>query len=117
MCIRDRKWADEMRDKFGLDFVIVNSERMADLRRTHGLNANPFRLFPRVIVSMAWLRSARAQRLLRDIYADVDDTRSGRRYAFDVLIVDEAHHVAPSSPGTVGRNRGYAVDSLSLIHI
>lgn len=110
------KWADEMRDKFGLDFVIVNSERMADLRRTHGLNANPFRLFPRVIVSMAWLRSARAQRLLRDIYADVDDTRSGRRYAFDVLIVDEAHHVAPSSPSTVGRNRGYAVDSLRTIH-
>lgn len=110
------KWADEMRDKFGLDFVIVNSERMAELRRTHGLNANPFRLFPRVIVSMAWLRSARAQRLLRDIYADVDDAKSGRRYAFDVLIVDEAHHVAPASPSTVGRNRGYAVDSLRTIH-
>lgn len=40
------KWQDEMRDKFGLDFVIVNSERMAELRRSHGLNANPFRLFP-----------------------------------------------------------------------
>ena len=105
-----------MRDKFGLDFVIVNSERMAELRRTHGLNANPFRLFPRVIVSMAWLRSARAQRLLRDIYADVDDSASGRRYAFDILVVDEAHHVAPSSPTVVGRNRGYAVDSQRTIY-
>lgn len=110
------KWQDEMRDKFGLDFVIVNSERMSELRRSHGLNANPFRLFPRVIVSMAWLRSARAQRLLRDIYADVNDSRSGRRYAFDVLIVDEAHHVAPASPTTVGRNRGYAVDSQRTIY-
>ena len=110
------KWQDEMRDKFGLDFVIVNSERMAGLRRTHGLNANPFRLFPRVIVSMAWLRSARAQRLLRDIYADVDDSASGRRYAFDLLVVDEAHHVAPSSPTTLGRNRGYAVDSQRTIY-
>lgn len=110
------KWQDEMRDKFGLDFVIVNSERMAELRRSHGLNANPFRLFPRVIVSMAWLRSARAQRLLRDLYADVDDSKSGRRYAFDVLVVDEAHHVAPASPTVVGRNRGYAVDSQRTIH-
>lgn len=110
------KWQDEMRDKFGLDFAIVNSERMSELRRSHGLNANPFRLFPRVIVSMAWLRSARAQRLLRDIYADVDDSRSGRRHAFDALVVDEAHHVAPASPTTVGRNRGYAVDSQRTIY-
>ncbi|QGF24997.1 DISARM system SNF2-like helicase DrmD [Raineyella fluvialis] len=110
------KWQDEMRDKFGLDFVIVNSDRMAELRRSHGLSANPFRLFPRVIVSMAWLRSARAQRLLRDIYADVDDSHSARRYAFDVLVVDEAHHVAPSAPTTVGKNRGYAVDSQRTIY-
>ncbi len=111
------KWQDEMRDKFGLDFVIVNSERMAELRRSHGLNANPFRLFPRVIVSMAWLRSARAQRLLRDIYADVDDSKSARRYAFDALVVDEAHHVAPASPTTTGRGgRAYAVDSQRTIY-
>ena len=45
------KWQDEMRDKFGLDFTIVNSELMAQVRRTHGLHANPFLLFPRVIVS------------------------------------------------------------------
>ena len=32
------KWQDEMREKFGLDFVIVNSELMADVRRTHGLD-------------------------------------------------------------------------------
>ena len=59
------KWRDEMREKFGLEFEIVNSELMAKVLRTHGPNANPFRLFPRVIVSMAWLPSLRAQRLLR----------------------------------------------------
>ncbi|SHJ43544.1 Superfamily II DNA/RNA helicases, SNF2 family [Tessaracoccus bendigoensis DSM 12906] len=111
------KWQDEMRDKFGLDFAVVNSDRMAELRRSHGLNANPFRLFPRVIVSMAWLRSARAQRLLREIYADVDDSHSARRFAFDVLVVDEAHHVAPSAPARIGQSsRGYAVDSQRTIH-
>ena len=105
------KWQDEMREKFGLEFEIVNSELMARVRRSHGLNANPFRLFPRVIVSMAWLPGLRAQRLLRDVFADVRDTGTARRYAFDLLIVDEAHHVAPASPTAVSGFRGYAVDS------
>ena len=105
------KWQDEMREKFGLEFEIVNSELMARVRRSHGLNANPFRLFPRVIVSMAWLPSLRAQRLLRDVFADVRDTGTARRYVFDILIVDEAHHVAPATPTGVSGFRGYAVDS------
>jgi superfamily II DNA or RNA helicase len=105
------KWRDEMREKFGLEFEIVNSELMARVRRSHGLNANPFRLFPRVIVSMAWLPGLRAQRLLRDVFADIRDAGTARRYAFDLLIVDEAHHVAPASPTAVSGFRGYAVDS------
>lgn len=109
------KWQDEMREKFGLDFTIVNSELMAQVRRTHGLNANPFQLFPRVIVSMAWLASLRAQRLLRSVYAQSRSMTSARRYAFDILVVDEAHHVAPASPSAVSGGRGYAVDSLRTI--
>ena len=105
------KWQAEMRDKFGLDFVIVNSELLAATRRSHGLAANPFRLYPRVIVSMAWLPSLRAQRLLRSVYADVRDTSLARRFAFDVLVVDEAHHVAPAGPAAASGRRGYAVDS------
>jgi len=105
------KWQEEMRDKFGLDFVIVNSELMAEVRRTHGLGANPLKLFPRVIISMAWLPGLRAQRLVRDVLSDVGIENSARRYAFDILVVDEAHHAAPSSPSRVGQARGYAVDS------
>jgi superfamily II DNA or RNA helicase len=105
------KWQDEMRDKFGLDFTIVNSDLMAQVRRTHGLHANPFLMFPRVIVSMAWLPQVRAQRLLRDVYAQASNPKSGKRYAFDILIVDEAHHVAPASPPAPVGGRGYAVDT------
>ena len=105
------KWQDEMREKFGLEFTIVNSELMADVRRTHGLQANPFQIFPRVIVSMAWLPQVRAQRLLRDMYAQANNPKTGSRYAFDILVVDEAHHVAPSSPSIVAGGRGYAVDT------
>ena len=71
------KWQDEMRDKFGLDFTIVNSELLAQVRRTHGLHANPFKMFPRVIVSMAWLPQVRAQRLLRDAYAQAGTPKGG----------------------------------------
>lgn len=105
------KWQDEMRDKFGLAFTIVNSDLMREVRRTHGLHANPFLLYPRVIVSMAWLPQLRAQRLLRALYAQAASTANAARYAFDILVVDEAHHVAPSSPSLVGGGRGYAVDT------
>ena len=111
------KWQDEMREKFGLEFTIVNSELMALVRRTHGLHANPFQLFPRVIVSMAWLPQVRAQRLLRDVYAQATNPKAGKRYAFDVLVVDEAHHVAPSSPSAIAGGRGYAVDTQRTVAV
>ncbi|HAM43686.1 MAG TPA: DNA helicase [Propionibacteriaceae bacterium] len=111
------KWQDEMREKFGLEFTIVNSELMAHVRRTHGLHANPFQLFPRVIVSMAWLPQVRAQRLLRDVYAQTTNPKTGKRYAFDILVVDEAHHVAPSSPSTIADGRGYAVDTQRTVAV
>ncbi|KXO98771.1 DISARM system SNF2-like helicase DrmD [Tsukamurella pseudospumae] len=111
------KWRDEMREKFGLEFIIVNSDLMAHVRRTHGLHANPFQLFPRVIVSMAWLPQVRAQRLLRDIYTQASNPKSGKRYAFDILVVDEAHHVAPSSPSVIAGGRGYAVDTQRTVAV
>jgi len=111
------KWQDEMRDKFGLEFTIVNSELMAEVRRTHGLHANPFLLYPRVIVSMAWLPGVRAQRLLRDVYAQTTNPKSAKRYAFDILVVDEAHHVAPASPSAIAGGRGYAVDTQRTVSV
>ena len=111
------KWQDEMRDKFGLDFVIVNSELMAQVRRSHGLHANPFLMFPRVIVSMAWLPQVRAQRLLRDVYAQAGTPKSGKRYSFDILVVDEAHHVAPASPPAPAGGRGYAIDTQRTVAV
>lgn len=40
------KWRDEMLDKFGFDFVIVDSECIKRLRRERGLYANPWTHFP-----------------------------------------------------------------------
>jgi superfamily II DNA or RNA helicase len=98
------KWQEEMRDRFGLEFRIANTDAVRQLRRDRGVGANIFSSFPRLIVSIDWLKDRRAQSLLDEVLAGVDHRRSPRR--FDLLIVDEVHSAAPS-----GRGR-YAVDSL-----
>ncbi|MEU4791458.1 DISARM system SNF2-like helicase DrmD [Micromonospora tulbaghiae] len=97
------KWRDEMAEKFGLDFTIIDSERCAAVRRSHGSAANPFEVYPLSIVSLPWLRGQKAQRLL-DEALPADGPAYPR--TFDLLILDEAHHVAPAAPKQV-----YAVDS------
>jgi superfamily II DNA or RNA helicase len=93
------KWQDEMAEKFGLTFEIVDSAKLNELRRSHGSAANPFRVYPLTIVSLSWLRGAKAERLLHEV---TDTTEK----PFDLLILDEAHHVAPAAP-----KQRYAVDS------
>ncbi len=112
------KWQEELRDKFGLSFEIINSETMKDFRRRFGVHANPFRVHPRVIVSMSWLPSPRAERMLEEVYASAKDADTAAGRAFDVLVVDEAHHVAPATPSrsTADRPR-YAVDSQRTIAV
>ncbi|WP_179701585.1 DISARM system SNF2-like helicase DrmD [Leifsonia naganoensis] len=112
------KWQEEMRDKFGLTFEIVDSETMKTFRRTFGVHANPLRVYPRVIVSMSWLPLPRAARMFEEVYASVSDARTAERRAFDILVVDEAHHVAPAAParGSADRQR-YAVDSQRTIAV
>jgi superfamily II DNA or RNA helicase len=97
------KWRDELAEKFGLDFTIIDAERCAQVRRSHGSAANPFEVYPHCIVSLPWLRGPKAQRLLDEV---LPPEGPGYQRAFDLLILDEAHHVAPAAPKQV-----YAVDS------
>ncbi|GAA4539808.1 DISARM system SNF2-like helicase DrmD [Amycolatopsis samaneae] len=96
------QWRDEMRDKFGLDFRIVDAGLLKQLRRQRGLYVNPWTHYPRLIVSVDWLKRERPMRLLREVLPPTP------RYprAFDLLLVDEVHNCAPSGRGK------YAVDSL-----
>ncbi len=99
------KWREEMAEKFGLDFTVLSAAALRDLRRSHGLQANPFTVYPRTIISLPWLRTPRVQRLLDEVLTP--ETRHPG--FFDLFIVDEAHHCAPPAPR---RSQGYAVDSL-----
>jgi superfamily II DNA or RNA helicase len=95
------QWRDEMRDKFGLDFRIVDSTLLRELRRSRGLYANPWTHFPRLIVSVDWLKRERPLRMLREVLPHVPEYPR----TFDLLVVDEIHTCAPSGTGR------YAVDS------
>ncbi|MFO7903153.1 MAG: DISARM system SNF2-like helicase DrmD [Pirellulaceae bacterium] len=98
------QWQEQMRDKFGLDFRIVNSQLMKDLRRQRGLHVNPWNHFPRLIASIDFIKRERPLRLFRDILPGPNDPIYPRK--FDLLICDEAHNCAPSGRGK------YATDSL-----
>ncbi|MDA2810655.1 DISARM system SNF2-like helicase DrmD [Nocardiopsis sp. RSe5-2] len=99
------KWKDEMAEKFGLDFTVIDSDRCAQVRRDYGSAANPFKVYPLTIVSLSWLRGPKAQRLLDEVLP-AGGAMGPEDRVFDLLILDEAHHVAPAAPKQV-----YAVDS------
>lgn len=94
------QWRDELWDKFGLDFAIVSRQNIARLQREYGTDVSPWLVYPRVIVSMDYLRQ-------RDVCAEFLRaskqmmTRSG--HPWDVLVVDEAHHFMPLPQGQGGR--------------
>lgn len=97
------QWCDQMREKFGLEFRIVDSALMKDLRRRRGLHVNPWTHFPRLITSMDFLKRERPFRLFRETLPADGQPTYPRTY--DLLILDEAHNVAPSGSGK------YATDS------
>lgn len=85
-------WRDQMRDKFGLEFRIVDSQLMKDLRRSRGIHTNPWTHFPRLITSIDFIKRDRPMRLFREVLP-VETTYPRR---FDILVVDEAHNVSPA---------------------
>lgn len=87
------KWRNEMHEKFGLEFRIVDTEFVKLLRRERGIHANPWSSFPRLITSMDWMKSGDGLRLIKDILPP--HTTYPRK--FDILVIDEAHNVAPSA--------------------
>lgn len=103
------QWKEEMRDKFGLDFRIVDSEAISNLRRKRGIHVNPWAHFPRLITSIDYLKRERPLRTFRETLPAGDQPNYPR--AYDMMIVDEAHNVAPSGRGK------YATDSMRTLAI
>ena len=87
------KWRVEMLEKFGLEFRIVDTAYIKQLRRERGIHANPWISYPRLIASMDWVKSGEALRAMRDVLP----AHASYPRKFDLLVVDEAHHIAPAA--------------------
>ena len=87
------KWRIEMLEKFGLEFTVVDTAYIKQLRRERGIHANPWTSHPRLIASMDWAKGGEGLRAMRDVLPPhVSYPRK-----FDILVVDEAHNVAPAA--------------------
>jgi superfamily II DNA or RNA helicase/polyhydroxyalkanoate synthesis regulator phasin len=98
------KWVDEMADKFGLEFRIIERETVESMRREFGPTINPWASFPRLVTSLDYLKTEHPRRLLEEL-AHHRLHEAPARKPWDVLVLDEAHNVAPA-----GR-RAYVLDS------
>ena len=91
------QWRDEMQRRFGLHFEIYNRAFVARRRQERGFGINPWGSHNRFIISYQTLR--------RPEYRDPLLSHLGAKIRKSLLILDEAHSIAPASASK------YATDS------
>ncbi len=90
------QWREEMQDKFALPFEVVDRASALKLQREVGVDANPWRTYERVIASYHYLKQPDVLEQFRSVAEPGEDGR----LRWDLLIVDEAHNLAPASFGS-----------------
>ena len=88
------QWKAEMEERFGLIFVILDRAYLTRVRQERGFGVNPWRTHSRFLVSH--------NLLIDPTYADPMREWLGELQPGGLLILDEAHHAAPSSGGRYG---------------
>ncbi|MCB1021455.1 MAG: DEAD/DEAH box helicase [Acidobacteria bacterium] len=91
------QWQEELQDRFGLRFEILDKAYIQQIRQDRGFSVNPWSTHSRFLVSHRLLIDETYAGPLRDWLGEF---RPG-----SLLILDEAHHAAPSS------GQRYAIDS------
>jgi superfamily II DNA or RNA helicase len=90
------QWQQEMAEKFSLNFDLVDRPSTIALRQQLGPDANPWRSFSKVVASYHYLKQADVWEEFR---AASQPQPGAPNLSWDLLIVDEAHNLAPSSVG------------------
>jgi SNF2 family DNA or RNA helicase len=91
------QWREELENRFGLLFEILDKDYVQRVRRERGFGVNPWNTHSRFLISHRLLIDEAYKGPLMDWLGDF---RPG-----SLLILDEAHHAAPSS------GQRYAIDS------
>jgi superfamily II DNA or RNA helicase len=104
------QWQQELRSKFGFRFTVFDSDNLHETRKQLEIGANPWAIEPRVIASMDFIKRREGA------FRDLSSTK------WDVIIVDEAHHLSAgrSSEDVTDRHRlgrwlAEATDALLLL--
>ena len=88
------QWKAEMEERFGLLFAILDRAYLTEVRQDRGFGVNPWRTHSRFLVSH--------NLLIDPTYADPMREWLGPLLPGSLLVLDEAHHAAPSSSGHYG---------------
>ena len=88
------QWKAELEERFGLVFEILDRAYLTRVRRERGFGVNPWRTHSRFLISH--------NLLIDPVYADPMREWLGPMLPGSLLILDEAHHAAPSSGGRYG---------------
>lgn len=89
-----RQWQEEMLEKFNLEFKIIDRDEIFKLRKEYGLRVNPWNSYPRLITSMDFFKREQILNLFKDSLKS-ESRQKGLR-DWDLLVVDEAHNLAPA---------------------
>jgi ERCC4-related helicase len=87
------QWQNEMMDKFSLPFDIIDKNSTMKLRRSLGIDANPWRSRSRIITSYHYLKQPD---ILEQFLATCQPSDTSSHLPWDLLVVDEAHNFLPS---------------------
>ena len=90
------QWRDELLGKFALQFEVVDRAATERLRRQLGMDANPWRSFNRIVASYHYLRQPDVR---EQFLAACRGPEDAAQLPWDLLIVDECHHLMPSPLG------------------
>lgn len=91
------QWQEELANRFGLQFEVLDKEYIRNIRRERGFSVNPWTTHSRFLISHHLLIDEAYTSGLRDWLGEF---RPG-----SLFILDEAHHAAPAS------GQKYAIDS------
>jgi len=89
------QWQDEMKEKFNIEFTVLDSDQVYEMQRTLGMDANPWKVYPRIIISMDYLKQPDVLEKFKNTSEQLAPTGSAM-LPWDLLIVDEVHNFAPS---------------------
>jgi superfamily II DNA or RNA helicase len=88
------QWKAELEERFGLVFELLDRAYLTRMRRDRGFGVNPWRTHSRFLISH--------NLLIDPAYADPLREWLGPFLPGSLLVLDEAHHAAPSSGGRYG---------------